>query len=287
MVDVVLDTDACNEIDDQFAIAYLLRSDDRLRTKAIYAAPYCNRHCASPKEGMENSFLEIQKVLQLLKVTMPSFRGAERYMENERTPVISSAAQDLAERAMQYSPQTPLYVVAIGAITNIASAILLNPKITENIVVVWLGGHARHYHDTLEFNMRQDIFASRVVMGSGAPFVQLPCMGVVSGFQVSGPELALWLGGKNALCDYLVQNTVATAESYAEGMAWSRVIWDVTAIAWLLNDQDCFMLSRIEPTWLCAYDKMYTINPNGTPMRYVYHIKRDELLRDMIEKLTR
>ena len=38
-VDVVLDTDAYNEIDDQFAISYLIKSKERLNTKAIYAAP--------------------------------------------------------------------------------------------------------------------------------------------------------------------------------------------------------------------------------------------------------
>ncbi len=83
--------------------------------------------------------------------------------------------------------------MAIGAVTNIASALLLNPEIADNIVIVWLGGHARHWHDTKEFNMMQDIAAARVVMGSSAPFVQLPCFGVVSEFSVSAPELRHWL----------------------------------------------------------------------------------------------
>ena len=39
LVDVVLDTDAFNEIDDQFAIAYLLRSSQRARVVAVSAAP--------------------------------------------------------------------------------------------------------------------------------------------------------------------------------------------------------------------------------------------------------
>ena len=48
-VDVVLDTDAYNEIDDQFAISYLLKSKEKLNTKAIYAAPFFNSNSASPK----------------------------------------------------------------------------------------------------------------------------------------------------------------------------------------------------------------------------------------------
>ncbi|MBQ7292769.1 MAG: nucleoside hydrolase, partial [Clostridia bacterium] len=49
-IDVVLDTDTFNEIDDQYAIAYMLRSDDKLNTKAIYAAPFFNSHSTSPED---------------------------------------------------------------------------------------------------------------------------------------------------------------------------------------------------------------------------------------------
>lgn len=55
-VDVVLDTDAYNEIDDQFAIAYLLRSKEKLNTKAIYAAPFSSEKSNGPKDGMEKSY---------------------------------------------------------------------------------------------------------------------------------------------------------------------------------------------------------------------------------------
>ena len=37
-VDLVLDTDAYNEIDDQFAISYALRAQDRLHLLALCAA---------------------------------------------------------------------------------------------------------------------------------------------------------------------------------------------------------------------------------------------------------
>ena len=84
-------------------------------------------------------------------------------------------------------------MISIGAITNIASAILLNPEITGRIVVVWLGGHALGWPDTEEFNMVQDIAAARIVFGCGVPLVQLPCMGVVSEFATTGPEQAVRL----------------------------------------------------------------------------------------------
>lgn len=285
-VDVVLDTDAYNEIDDQFAISYLLRSKERLNTKAIYAAPFFNNNSTSPKDGMEKSYCEILKLLSLLNEKVEVFKGAENFLVDEKTPAVSFAAKDLASRVKDYSPENPLYVIAIGAITNIATAILLNPEVAENTVVIWLGGNALHYHDTKEFNMYQDIAAARVVMGSGVPLVQLPCMGVVSSFTVSKPELEFWLKGKNRLADYLAENVIKAAESYAKGTAWTRVIWDVTAVAWLLNDSDKFMDSRIIQTPIPTYEGVYSSEYNEHPMRYVYNIKRDRLMTDLFKKIT-
>lgn len=284
-VDVVLDTDAYNEIDDQFAIAYLLGSKEKLDAKAIYAAPFFNANSSGPKDGMEKSYDEILKLLSLSGEKCAVYKGSEKYLESETEAVISPAAQDLAERAMGYSAEKPLYVVAIGAITNVASAILLNPCIAENIVIVWLGGHAHHYHDTNEFNMRQDVAAARVVMKSGAPFVQLPCYGVVDKFAVSGAELELWLKGKSKIADYLATNTINAVDPRFKQKAWTRVIWDVTAVAWLLNDSDRFMDSRIIPTPLPTYDNLYAADFSGYPMRYVYSIKRDELMTDLFRKI--
>ena len=63
-VDVVLDSDAFNEIDDQFAIAYLLACGEKLRIKGFCAAPFYNAHSDSPADGMERSYHEIIKVLK-------------------------------------------------------------------------------------------------------------------------------------------------------------------------------------------------------------------------------
>ena len=50
-VDVVIDTDARNEVDDQFAIAYLLKSSEKLNTVALYAAPFSFPEKVTVKEG--------------------------------------------------------------------------------------------------------------------------------------------------------------------------------------------------------------------------------------------
>ena len=288
-IDVVLDTDAYNEIDDQFAISYMLRSSEKLNVKALYAAPFFNQNSTSPEDGMNRSYDEILKLLTLAnaeELKKSVYRGSVKYLPSDTEAVDSEAADHLASLAMEYTVENPLYVVAIGAITNVASALLKNPEIKERIVIVWLGGHAFHYSDTREFNMRQDYAAARVVFGCGAPVVQLPCMGVVDKFAVSGPELDYWLKGKNALCDYLVQHTCDEVRSYAEGKVWSRVIWDVTAVAWLLNDNNRFMRSRLEYSPIPENSGFYS-RPARHFINYVYSINRDALMQDLFDKLKK
>lgn len=286
-VDIVLDTDAYNEIDDQFAIAYALKAKEKICLKALYAAPFYNQRSSGPADGMERSYQEILQLLRLTGEDVPCYRGSHTYLPDEYTAVTSDAAAHLVHLAGKYTPEKPLYAVAIGAITNVASALLLEPSIADRIVVIWLGGHSLHWHDNAEFNIRQDVAAARVVFGSGAPLVILPCMGVVSAFTTTGPELNHWLKGKNELCDYLIKNTVDEVNTYAKGRVWSRVIWDVTTIGWLLDEDKRFMLEQLISTPIPEYDHHYAQSSQRPLCKYVYHINRDALMEDLFKRLIK
>jgi len=287
-VDVILDTDAYNEIDDQYAIAYLLTYGDRLHIKGICAAPFLNEKASSVADGMEKSFYEIHKVLRLAKreeLIGDTYRGSEVFLPDEKTPVVSDAARFMAEQAEQYTSENPLYIIALGAITNVASALLMNPNMKENTVIVWLGGHAHHMPHTKEFNMQQDVAAARVVFDCGVPVVQLPCMGVVDVLRTSRYELEHWLKGKNALCDYLVENATREAESYAAGKPWTRVIWDVTPVAWLVDRDGHFMTDDLRPSPIAEYDHTYRFDDGRHLIRYVTSIDRDAVFEDLFNRL--
>lgn len=286
MVDVVLDTDTYNEIDDQFALSYALFASEKIRLQAVYAAPFHNERSDGPADGMERSYQEILKLFRLAGRETVAFRGAMQYLADEKSPALSPAAEDLCRRAMAYSPEKPLYVAAIGAITNIASALLLQPEIADCMVVIWLGGHSIHWPDNREFNCFQDVAAARVVFQSGVPLVMLPCMGVVSACTTTGPELEYWLRGKNALCDYLCDHTIEAAEEYAKGRVWSRVIWDITAIGWLMNENGSLMQDILMPTPVPQYDHRYAFDDARPLCRYVYHINRDALFQNLFDHIA-
>jgi len=286
-VRVVLDTDAYNEIDDQFAIAYLLKKHAAFDVQALTAAPFSNEKSSGPADGMRLSYGEILKILRLMEMedfNEHVFPGSETYLPDEKTPVESPAERELIRLSSTGAPDDPLYIVAIGAITNVASALLFDPTMAERCVIVWLGGHAQHWYDTREFNMQQDIAAARVVFDSGAPVIQLPCMGVVSELRTTGPELESWLRGKNRICDYLVDNTINEVAGYASGTAWSRVIWDVSAIAWFLDNS--FMSGRILPSPVCEYDHKYSNDPDRHPCRVIESINRDAIFTDLFKTLA-
>ncbi|MDO5141525.1 MAG: nucleoside hydrolase [Eubacteriales bacterium] len=293
-VDVILDTDTYNEIDDQFALAYLVRSEPQLRVKAITAAPFyrdpavgvCRSRDAA--DGMEKSYDEILRVLDLLE--RPDLRdrvyhGARTYLPSETQPVPSDAAAAMVRLSKDYDKTRPLYIVAIGAITNVASALLTDPTMVERCVVIWLGGHAHHWGDCTDFNVSQDIAAARVVFGCGVPLVQFPCLGVVSEFRFSRPELEYWFRGKNKLCDRLIDDTYDFARLKFDHEGWSKPLWDAATIVWLL--QGDFLLERYAPSPIPQYDCSYAFDDSRHPIKYVYYVKKDAIIADLAEKLGR
>ena len=76
--------------------------------------------------------------------------------------------------------------------------------------------------------------------------------------------------------------------AFCHNRPWSRVLWDVCAAAYLVNDNERFLRSRLIRAPFPQYDDHYSqteFTPH--PVRYVWAVNRDGLLTDMIERLTR
>ncbi|PLS09664.1 nucleoside hydrolase [Neobacillus cucumis] len=280
---MVLDTDTFNEIDDQFAIVYALQSKDKLDVEAIYAAPFDNELSTGPEDGMEKSYDEILRILDRLNISSKNFvfKGSRAFLTDVNQPYRTEAALDLVERAMKSDKDDPLYVVSIGAITNIASALLIEPSIIEKIVVVWLGGHAFHWPDTKEFNLRQDILSSKVIFDSGVPLVQIPCMGVASHLLTTLPEMEQYVSGHGKIGDFLVDRF---KNCHNDHFGYSRVIWDISTIAYLVLDDA--VTTELVHSPILTDQYTWSFDSSRHFMRYASFINRDAVFKDLFMKLA-
>ncbi len=278
---MVLDTDTHNEIDDQFAVVYSLLSRGRLDVEAIYAAPFHNDRSSGPGDGMQKSYEEILRLLERLDISPEGLvhRGSPSYLPGADTAVESAAAADLIEKAM--SGPDPLYVVAIGAITNVASALLLQPRIAEHTVVVWLGGQPTHWPTADEFNLRQDLHASRLIFDSGVPLVYIPCAGVASHLLTTVPEIERHVEGRGPIGDYLA----GIFKEYSDDhFAWSKVIWDIACIGWCLNPE--WVPTELIPSPILTDQLTWSVDHSRPPIRTATYVHRDPIFRDLFGKLA-
>jgi inosine-uridine nucleoside N-ribohydrolase len=281
-VRVVLDTDTYNEIDDQFAMVQMLLSRDRFDVEAIYAAPFFNVRSDGPGHGMELSYQEILRLLERLNVAPDGLvhRGVTDYVGPAKTARAAPAVDDLVARARAGSPDRPLYVIAIGAISNVASALLAAPDIIDRIVVVWLGGHALEWPDTIEFNLKQDVGGAQVLLDSGVPLVLVPCRGVTSRLHSTVPEIERYVEPHGDIGAFLAMRFKEYSEDH---MGWAKEIWDMAPVGWLLNP--AWAPSVIIPAPVLTEQMTWSVDRRRHPIRYVTYVDRNPILRDFFVKL--
>ena len=275
--EVVIDTDAYNEVDDQFAIAYAILAKDKMNVQAFYAAPFINKRAKNVEDGMVKSYDEILNILGKMKVKYPVYKGSTTFMKDKKTPVISDAAKDLIDRAMKATE--PLYVLALGAPTNVASALIMKPEIKNKIVLVWLGGKGLHMNTAREFNLMQDMPASQILFDSGVPMVQIPTEPVTSHLSTTVAELKANIGGANALSDYLIEIVQGYSNDH---FAWSKVIWDISVIAVLTHPSAITYEYRSAP--ILTDQETYSFDGRRHLYKVATYIDRNKVFKDMFTR---
>jgi inosine-uridine nucleoside N-ribohydrolase len=278
---MVLDTDTFNEIDDQFALVYALLSQQRLDIEAIYAAPFHNEKSEGPGDGMKKSYDEICRLLARLGRSPErfAFRGSAQWLASADEPVLSDAVVDLVSRADK-AGRDPLYVVAIGAITNVASALIMAPQIAHRIVVVWLAGHASAWHTAVEFNLCGDLTASRLILDSGVPLVRVPCQPVANTLLTSQAEIDRYVKIQGALGDYLSD---AYAGHYPDHYGRAKELWDLGPIAWLVNP--AWVETVLSPSPILTSELTWSHDAGRHLTREARRLDRNAIFADLFRKI--
>lgn len=204
------------------------------------------------------------------------FLGAEKYMND--SDAMNPASGKIVEVAKK---NEKTYILAIGTPTNIAIAIKTHPEIIKQIGVVWLGSNGLLQTDNTDFNFRQDITAVRTLFESGVDLTVIPCKNVAATLMTSIYELRYHLAGNGVMCDYLLERFY---DDGYHGIRERRVIWDIAAVAYLLNPEWTTNLEISCPNILD--DTSFELTEGRHLVKFVNYLNVNEIYADLFRKLS-
>lgn len=167
-MNVIFDTDANNEIDDQLALAYLLFNGDHFNVEGV---------TVNATYGGGEVDLHYEEAERILKLSAPGqkiplYKGANDSFGQIKKNIQESrhdgykAVDFIIERAQQERSEK-LVILAVGKLTNVALALKKEPSISSNIHVIWLGSN---YPAPGEYNQDNDPESLNYILNSKVPF---------------------------------------------------------------------------------------------------------------------
>ena len=291
---VIVDSDTANEMDDQYAIAYAIALDKakKIDLLSINAAPFGN--CDDFKDKVRASYDEIVRILDATETfgDYPVYEGSESSITATNAPIDSPAAQNIIKTALESDEL--VYILALGACTNIASAIMLEPSIKEKICVVWLAGHTFSYGHAREYNINQDFKAGQYLFDSGVALLQMPAFGGgTEVLKVTFIMLESMLSKDTSACKFFGRQLPGefkapidpSAESFEKNYeTWQRVLWDIAAPG-VLSHPEAFDL-LIVPTPVITDNGDYIFDETRHKEIYMNSVDPDVIVCDALSYIA-
>ena len=278
---LILNTDAKNEADDQFTIVHALLTPT-FDFHGIIAAHFGDHRS---KTAMEDSRKEIDHLLDLMDLSgrIPVANGAATALPDEQTAVPSAGAQMIIDEAMK-DDDRPLYVAFLGPLTDMASAILMEPRLNErNVICVWIGG-GTWPSGGREFNLMNDIASANVVMRSSVQVWQIPST-VYRMMSVSYAELQERCEDKGPIGKYLVDQLIDWNLRVHKGPIEHRSLGDTPSLSVILNPMGGTYEWRPAPEF--SPHMHYVHTGQHRPIKVYYSIDIRYILEDFYAKLAR
>lgn len=275
---VIIDTDAACEADDLYAIAHALMSP-KFEVKALFAEQF------GLPTTTQQSYDEIMTILDAMCLTVPVYMGEEGSLSDVAGNEISPASHFLIEEAHKEDSK-PLFVLCMGAITNIASAIRSCPDIINKMTVVWIGGQNFDHSVSgfREFNAGNDINAINLVISSGVEFWQIPFT-VYATMRIGLAELQkkVYPCGKigKHLFEHMVNYNTLKRAWWTAGESWS--LGDSPAVGVAL-DPNCGSYAYREAP-IFNEDTTYRFEEGRPKIRVYNSIDSRFIIEDFISKL--
>lgn len=230
---IILDADTANEVDDLFAIVRAF-AEPKWEIQALNATQWQVSQWATERT-MEDSHRFNQVLTAYLKPENTKLlRGGHRRMYDWGDKAVhSAAAYNIIEQAHLQEKDKKLTVVALGALTNVASAIFIDSTISSKIKVFWLGttyDFEKNTSKRTDFNPVMDPQAVELLLSSDVEIHIMP-VSEVNQMTSNFLETKQMLEGTHPLGDYLVQRWF----DHQGGGRETRILWDVALIEAMLH----------------------------------------------------
>jgi purine nucleosidase len=278
-VRAVIDTDAANEIDDQFAVAYALLSPERIEVEALYAAPFHNDHSTGPGDGMRQSYEELHRVLACLD-------------PQPELPILEARAAG-CPRLTSRLPARQARTWWVGRWTaprrcmssrSCADQCRRRDPGRAGDPGPHRGGLAGRQPQRLASGGRVQRepgpHAGRVLLDSGVRLVHVPCRSVTEQLLTTQPEIERYVRGRGAIGEYLAELYDA---AFADHLGRSRSLWDLGPVAWLVNPEWVPTVALHSP--LLTDQDTWSHDPFRHLILEVRSVERDAIFTDLFRRL--
>lgn len=225
---IIVDADTANEVDDLFAITRALM-EPSWEVLALNATQWQASQWAVDNT-MEASYrLDLMLLGYLKKQNIKVCRGSiNRMFDWGDKAQHSEAAYQIIKQAHAMPAGEKLTLISLGALTNVASAILIDPSIKPKIAVYWLGSSynfEKQQPKHIDFNSVMDIQAVDILTTSDVEMHIIP-NNTAAKMRVKRNDAVKQLKGKHLVTDFLLDYwDLHYDASYNE-----RTLWDLALI---------------------------------------------------------
>ncbi|WP_422079348.1 nucleoside hydrolase [Ulvibacterium sp.] len=232
---IILDADTANEVDDPFAIVRAF-AEPTWEIQALNATQWQTSQWSTPRSMEDGHRLNQVLASYLGTENTKLLRGGHRRMYDWGDMALhSAAAYNIIEQAHLQEEGEKLTVIALGALTNVASAIFIDPEISNKIKLYWLGTKydwGNKVSTRTDFNPMMDPQAIELLLSSNVEMHIIP-VSEVNQMKSKFSETKRLLQGKHPLGDYLVQHWF----DHDDGGREERVLWDIALIEAMLHPE--------------------------------------------------
>ena len=244
---LLLDADTANEIDDLYAIAYLLE-EDGVDWVGLNSAQWFHQY-SGDSTAHQSQRLNEELLTLAGRLDLPHPLGADSTMGmpwGGYEPRNSPAAQFIIEQARGADAGAEkLVVLCIGAGTNLASAIALAPDITDKIRAYVLGfqyNETGGFWNKDEFNIRRDLNAANYLLNAEGLELHIMPTSTAIQYQFARDFTFALLDRSGPVGAYLK----ARWQNFApEADRWT--MWDVAALQALLKPEQATEIEVTTP----------------------------------------